>query len=322
MTQSSYPKKGYEVVSRAEMRTAMLLLGGEPIDLAEYETTGLLAVGMGPRGQGKTNAGLTMAEQLSEQGWIAVLIDPEGELESLYGAAVAGPSDLFARLAARDKPIIVVSAPTAEDFIPYGLELLKAADAFRKPIFVVVDEGQLFSSGKKKAGAIGEASAIINEFAERGRKRALDMYITVHKFNGSIHRSLFVNKNLTLVGRLEDPIAWSSVAQQFRASQIRYGDINALLPHEFFCFSRKGVEKVVMPMAKALAKVAPRSKPTRPLLPGTFSQWDAAMREIQTERLDRLTDPVINFLAAVVGLPAQKVLSGKQALDDELELRP
>ena len=78
----------HAVIQRDEMLTAQLDLGGAPIDLAEYATTGLLAVAVGPRGMGKTNAGLLMAEQLAAQGWVSVLIDPESEMESLYGAAV------------------------------------------------------------------------------------------------------------------------------------------------------------------------------------------------------------------------------------------
>jgi len=315
------PVRKHGVINRPEMESAMLDFGGDPIDLADYRTTGILAVGMGPRGQGKTNAGLVMAEQLSEQGWVSVLLDPEGEMESLYGEAVASPEDLYERLELRDKRIVVVSVQSVTDFVPYGEAILKAADDFRKPTFVVIDEGQLFSSGRKTKGVIGETSDLINDFAERGRKRALDMYITVHKFNGSIHRSLFVNKNLTLVGRMEDSVGWSSMAQQFRSSRIQFSDVNALMPHEFFCFSRRGVEKVTMPMAKELAKVAPPVKAVKQALPATFSQWDSAMREIPTERLVALDDDVVAFLAGVAGLPAQKVISGHQAMADELELR-
>ena len=64
----------HAVIQRDEMLTAQLDLGGAPIDLAEYATTGLLAVAVGPRGMGKTNAGLLMAEQLAAQGWVSVLI--------------------------------------------------------------------------------------------------------------------------------------------------------------------------------------------------------------------------------------------------------
>jgi hypothetical protein len=56
------------VIRRDEMLTAQLKLGGQPIELAQYASTGLLAIAVGPRGNGKTNAGLLMAEQLAEQG--------------------------------------------------------------------------------------------------------------------------------------------------------------------------------------------------------------------------------------------------------------
>ena len=45
------------------------------------------------------------------------------------------------------------------------------------------------------------------------------------------------------------------------------------------------------------------------------------MREIPTERLSVLTDPVINLLGAVAGLSSQQMLSGVRALQDELEFR-
>lgn len=310
------------VIQRNEMLTAKLELGGgAPVELAEYATTGLLAVAVGPRGNGKTNAGLLIAEQLSEQGWISVLIDPEGELESLYGDAVENEDSLYSLLEQRNKPIIVVSATDANEFIPYGKAILRAAEEFRKPVFVLIDEGQIFSAPVRRKEEIGEAVDIINQFAERGRKRALDFFVTTHRYTGSLHRSIFSNKNLTLVGCQEDPTAWSGLAPQFRSSNIEYSDLNALAPGEFFCFSRRGVEKVKMPMAKALQKVAPKAKPIKRVLPETFSQWDRAMREIPTARLMSLSDPVVNLLGAVAGLSAQQMLSGSRALQDELEIR-
>ena len=96
----------HAVIQRDEMLTAQLDLGGAPIDLAEYATTGLLAVAVGPRGMGKTNAGLLMAEQLAAQGWVSVLIDPESEMESLYGAAVRDAEHLGALLASREQAIV------------------------------------------------------------------------------------------------------------------------------------------------------------------------------------------------------------------------
>ena len=108
------------VIRRDEMLGATLELGGTSIALEGYATTGLLAVAVGPRGNGKTNAGLLMAEQLSDQGWVSVLIDPENELESLYGDAVADPEMLGSTLAKRDKSILVVNARDADEFVPYG----------------------------------------------------------------------------------------------------------------------------------------------------------------------------------------------------------
>lgn len=309
------------VIRRDEMLGATLSLGGTPIDLAEYATTGLFAVAIGPRGNGKTNAGLLMAEQLAEQGWVSVLIDPEGELESMYGDAVKNPQDLSDRLKHRKNPILVVSAKDASGFIPYGNIILHAAEEHRKPIFVMIDEGQIFSAGKKRKEEIGDASDIINQFAERGRKRALDVFITAHRYSGTLHRSLFTNKNLTLVGSQEDPTAWSSLAPLFRSSKIEFGDLNALAPGEFFCFSRRGVEKIKMPMAEALKKVAPKAKAVKRTLPTTFSQWNRAMLDIPEERLKALTDPIVNLLGPVAGLSAQQMMSGIRALQDELETR-
>lgn len=307
------------VIRRNEMIGAKLRLGGAPIELADYATTGLLAVAVGPRGYGKTNAGLLIAEQLADQGWVSVLIDPEGELESLYGDAVGSPDELRQLLSARDRPIIVIVAKDANEFVPFGQAILEAAEEQRKPTFVMIDEGQLFSASKKKD--IAEAAHIINQFAERGRKRALDLFITAHRFTGSVSRSLFANKNLTLVSAQEDPTAWSALAPLFRASRIEFGDLNALTPGEFICFSRRGVEKIRMPMAKALEHVAPKARAARRTLPANFSQWNRAMREIPTERLRALTDPVVSFLGAIAGLSTQQMLSGLRALQDEIETR-
>ncbi len=311
----------HSVIDRPEMLTATLRLGGAPLPLSEYATTGLLTLAVGPRGNGKTNAGLLMAEQLAEQGWVSVLIDPESELESLYGDAVAGPDELGALLASRERSILVVSAEDAAEFVPYGRAILEAADVHRKPIFVVIDEGQLFSAAKKRKGDMGEAADIINDFAGRGRKRALDLFVTALRYTGTLHRSLFANKNLTLIGCQEDPTVWSSLAPQFRASRIEFSDLNALAPGEFFCVSRRGTEKVKMPMAAALAKVAPKAAAVRRTLPANYSQWDRAMREIPDARLQALTDPVVNLLGIVAGLSTQQMLAGASALQDELDAR-
>ncbi len=309
------------VIRRDEMLGATLNLGGTPIPLDEYATTGLLAVAIGPRGNGKTNAGLLMAEQLSSQGWVSVLIDPEAELESTYGDAVADEQVLRAALAKRDTPILVVNARDAGAFVPYGRAILDAADQYRKPVFVVVDEGQLFSASRKRSNGIGEAADIIAEFAERGRKRALDLFITALRYTGTLQRTLFANKNLTLIGWQEDPTAWSALAPQFKASKIEFADLNALTPGEFFCFTRHGVEKIRMPMAAALKAVPPKAKPVAKTLPATFNQWTRAMSQIPTERLTALNDDLVKLLSTVAELSPQQILAGRAALHDELEAR-
>lgn len=309
------------VIKRTEMIGATLNLGGAPIELSEYATTGLLALAIGPRGNGKTNAGLLIAEQLSQQGWVSVLIEPEGELESMYGTAVTSPADLAKKLAHRKIPILVVCARDAGEFVPYGQVILDAAEEHRKPLFVMIDEGQLFTSPRRRSGAFGDSADIINQFAERGRKRAVDLFVTAHRYSGTLHRSLFSNKNLTLVGCQEDPTSWATLAPQFRASRIEYSDLNSLAPGEFFCLNRRGIEKVRMPMAKALQKVAPKATAIKRTLPATFSQWDRAMREMPVERLRALTGPVVDLLSSVAGLSPQQVLAGGRALADELEAR-
>jgi hypothetical protein len=309
------------VIRRDEMLGATLELGGTPIALDEYATTGLLSVAIGPRGNGKTNAGLLMAEQLSRQGWVSVLIDPENELESLYGDAVADPEELREALTRRDQPILVVNATDASEFVPYGHTILDIADQHRKPIFVVIDEGQLFSASRRRSNGIGEAADIINDFAERGRKRALDLFITALRYTGTLQRTLFANKNLTLIGWQEDPTAWSALAPQFKASKIEFADLNALTPGEFFCLSRHGVEKIRMPMADALKAVAPKAKPVAKTLPATFNQWSRAMSQIPTDRLAALGEDVVKLLSTVAELSPQQVLAGQAALQDEMEAR-
>lgn len=311
----------HSVIRRQEMMGAVLDLGGTPLDLTDYATTGLRMVTVGPSGVGKTNAGLLVAEQLAQQGWVSVLVDPEGEIESLYGKAVADAAGLRDVLNSRSQAMVVVSAKDATEFIPYGRAILEVADAQRKPVFLMVDEGQVFSAPRKRREDVGEASDIINEIAGRGRKRALDLFLTAHRFTGSLHRTLFGLKNLSLVGCQEDPTAWAALAPQFRASGIDYEDLAALAPGEFVCFSRRGVEKVRMPMAAALKQVAVAATTAKPVLPGTFSQWDRAMRQIPTERLRALNEPVVQLLGAVAGLSAQQMMSGSSALNDELDSR-
>ncbi len=317
----------HDLIRRTEMTGATLKLGGTPIELSAYATTGLRIVAVGPSGSCKTNAGFLIAEQLVEHGWCGVMVDPEGEIASLYGQAVEDADHLCEQLLHRKQPIMVVSAKDAAEFIPYGRAILDIADKDRKPIFVMIDEGQIFSQPKKRrtaAGddAAGEAADIVNQFSERGRKRALDLFLTAHRFTGSVHRSVFTNKNITLIGRQEDPTAWATLAPQFRGSKIEYSDLAALAPGEFFCFSRSGMEKIKMPMAAALKRVAPKAKTVKPMLPATFSQWDRAMREIPAERLEELTDPVVTLLGAVAGVATQQMLSGSRALQDELDARP
>lgn len=311
----------HAVIQRSEMMSASLALGGRPLALSGYATTGLMGVAVGPRGHGKTNAGLLIAEQLSGQGWVSVLIDPEGELESMYGEATKNPEALRGHLTARDRAIVVVSAKDAGEFVPFGQVILECADAFRKPLYVLIDEGQLFSAAKKRKDGVGEATDIICQMAERGRKRALDMLVTTHRYTATVHRTLFANKNLTLVGCQEDPTAWSALAPMFRSSGIDFKDLNALGPAEFICFSRRGIEKIKLPMAEGLRKVASAAKTTRRMLPATFSQWDRAMRAIPRERLSALSDPVIELLSTVSGIPQQQRLAGVRALGDELEAR-
>jgi hypothetical protein len=309
------------VLQRPELMDAVLDLGSAAIDLSEYATTGLRVVAVGPSGIGKTNAGLLMAEQLAKQGWICVLIDPEGEISAMYGEPVAGIDALRRRLAQRDQPFVVVPAGDASEFIPYGRAILDAAEEHRKPLFLMIDEGQVFSAPRKRKNDNGEAADIVNQFAERGRKRALDLFLTAHRFTGSLHRSIFANKNLSLIGCQEDPTAWAALAPQFKSSKIEFNDLAALAPGEFFCFSRRGVEKVRMQMAEALKRVAQKAKAIKPKLPSTFSQWDRAMRDMPAARLRSLTEPMVGLLGAVAGLSPQQMLSGQRALADELEGR-
>ncbi len=300
---------------------AVLDFGSVAIDLSDYSTTGLRVGVVGTSGMGKTNAGLLIGEQLAEQGWVSVLIDPEGEIESMYGKAVSGVDQLEKRLTKRDDKFIVVAAENATEFIPYGQKILEVVDAHRKPVFLLIDEGQVFSAPRRRKGDIGEAADIVNQFSERGRKRALDVFITATRFAGTLHRSVFGGMNLSLIGRQEDPTTWASLAPKFKASRIGYSDLAALEPGEFMCFSFTGVERVRMPMATELARVAKKAKPVKPKLPGTYSQWDRAMRDLPTARLRALSEPVVGLLGAVAGLSAQQMVSGNRALADELEGR-
>lgn len=310
-----------QVIQRTEMLSATLNMGGRPLHLADYVTTGLMAMAVGPRGCGKSNVGLLMAEQLSKQGWVAVLIDPEDELAGLYGEAVKDEEDLRAKLTLREQPILVVNAPDASAFVAYGRVVMEVADSLRKPIFLVIDEGQIYSSPRSRKGDLGEASDLINDLVGRGRKRALDIFVTALGYTGTVHRTLFRNANLKFIGCLEDPTGWAALAPQFRSAGLDFGDLHSLAPGEFFSVSRNGIEKVAMAMAGSLKEVAIQTPDAARLLPKTFTQWDAAMVGIPTPRLRRLTGPVISLLASIAGLTASEIDSGVLALQDELETR-
>lgn len=309
------------VFRRDELLAAKLKLGNVVLDLADYATTGLRAVAVGPSGCGKTNCGFVMAESLSAQGWVSVIVSPEGEASEMYGEAVANPKALETRLKKRDTPIVVVDASDATAFVPYGEVIQEVADTCRRPLLVVLDEGQIFSASRKRESDMGAASDLINDFMQRGRKRALDVFITANRFSASVSRVAFENANLRFIGVQQDAAAWSGLAAMFRGTGIGFSDLAALAPGEFFVFSRRGVEKVPMQMAEKLKAIAPKATSSRPVLPTSFTQWDRAMRSIPTERLQGLQGPVVELLGSVVGLSSSQLVSGGRALRDELEAR-
>jgi hypothetical protein len=313
---------GQAVFRRDEFTGASLNFGSTSIDLADYATSGLRAVAVGPSGIGKTNVGMLMAEQLSAQGWISVLMDPEGELEALYGDAVRETAKLQNCIRGRHHPILVVRVKYPAEFVLYAKAIMEVVDEERKPVFLMIDEAQIFSASRgRKKDDIGEASDLVNDFVQRGRKRSLDLFLSAHRFSGTLHRSVFTNKNLTLIGRQEDPTAWSALAPQFQGSKIGFSELGALSPGEFFCFSRRGVDKVQMPMAHALEGVALKATKVRSVIPTTFSEWDRSMREIPTDRLLALSRDACGFLGAVAGLTLPQQAAGTRALGDELEGR-
>jgi hypothetical protein len=308
------------VFRREEFITAALNFGSVSIELADYATTGLRIVCVGPSGAGKTNCGLLIAEQLAEQGWVSVLFDREGDIGALY-EPMRDVAKFENYLRGRHSPILVVPVRHTDDFLHYGRIVQQVVDEERKPVFLMVDEAQMVSASRTRKDSIGEASDLMNDFTERGRKRALDLFVTAHRFSGTLHRSIFANKNLTLIGRQEDPTGWSALAPQFKGSKIDFPDLAALAPGEFFCFSRRGTEKVQMPMATALAKVAPKASRVRNVVPATFAEWDRAMRELPIERLQALTEPLTGALGAIVGLSFKQLAGGRRALHEELEAR-
>lgn len=310
---------------REELLTSALDLGSTSVDLSDYSTTGLRIVAVGPSGVGKTNAGLLIAEQLAAQGWMVVCVDPEGEIGALYAdARLPTPAALERHLRERTGPALaVVSARDAGEFLPFGQAVMAVADALRQPIFLLLDEAQLFSTSRRKgrADVEGQASDLVTDLVGRGRKRALDVFLSAQRFAGTLHRGVFANRNLTLVGRQEDPSGWFALAPLFKGSGIGYAETAALGSGEFFMASRRGLEKVVLPMAAALAAVAPKAVAVRQTRPATFAAWDLALRAIATPRLRALTPGVVGLLGAVAGLSAQQLVSGRRALSDELESR-
>ncbi len=311
------------IFRRNEFLTASLDFGSTSIALADYATTGIRALAIGPTGVGKSNLGLLMTEQLAVQGWVCVLFDHEGELADLPldAESMASSEKLESHLRGRHHPILICSVRHTDQFLDYGRVLMRVVDEERKPVFLMVDEGQIFSTSRRSKGLVGETSALMNDFIERGRKRALDLFMTAHRFSGTLSRSVFHNKNLTFVGRQEDPTAWSALAPQFKGSRIGLTDLTTLAPGEFFMFSRRGCEKVTTKMATALAAVAPKATIVKPVLPATFSDWDRALRGIPDERLLALTPEACTLLGAIAGLTSQQLAAGGRALQDEIEAR-
>ncbi len=64
---------GKAIFRQDEFLTASLDFGSTSIELADYATTGIWALAIGPSGVGKSNLGLLMTEQLAVQGWVCVL---------------------------------------------------------------------------------------------------------------------------------------------------------------------------------------------------------------------------------------------------------
>jgi len=312
---------GRAVFRRDEFMTASLDFGSVAIDLGDYATSGLRIVCVGPSGTGKTNCGLLIAEQLAAQGWVSVLFDREGDIGALY-EPMRDVAAFETYLRGRQDPILVVPVHHTDDFLHYGRIVQQVVNEARQPIFLMIDEAQMVSAPRKRQNQMGEASDLMNDFIERGRKRSLDLFVTAHRFSGTLHRTIFSNKNLTLIGRQEDPTAWPGLAPQFQSTKIGYPELAALAPGEFFCFSPRGVEKVQMPMAAALEAVAPKATRAKPALPTTYAEWDRALRDIPTPRLKALDGPLCGLLSTIAGLSTAQVTAGRRAKRDELEARP
>src|SRR4051812_9787429 len=107
------------IFRRVEFDDAQLELGGAPIALSDYATTGLRIVCVGPSGAGKTNAGLLIAEQLAEQGWVSVLFDREGDIGALY-EPMRDVAKFESYLRGRHSKILVVPVRHTDDFLHYG----------------------------------------------------------------------------------------------------------------------------------------------------------------------------------------------------------
>ena len=312
---------GQGIACRHEMVGAQLELGNCRIDLSDYATTGLRCVMIGPSGGGKTFASLLVAEQLSEQGWVSVLVDPEGVLAPLYGGAVRDPEHLRSLLAERTQKILVIEAKSADDFVPYGQALIEVVDTQRKPVFLVLDEGQLFSTTGNRVGGEHEASMLIRDYLDRGRKRKLDLCISALRYTASLNRAAFDSRNLTLVAHHGDSRAWAGVAPVVSHAGFSFADVSALQTGQFLVVSRHGVEKATLPMPKAVRGLVPPTKRTRTALPGSFREWDAAVGAIDDKALAQLTPDLVALMSALAGLAAAQARSGADALADEILAR-
>lgn len=308
-----------ELIRRDEFLGASLKLGAATVDLASYAATGFRMVVAGPSGCGKSNAMMLAMEQFVALGWVAVIVDTEGEAEGLYGDAVSSPEELHDLLRSRARPVIVVSASEPAEFIPYAEQVLLAADTYRKPLLLVIEETQLFwAVGRSSTRTdIGRSTALLYDIASRGRKRCLDLIASTTRPSGITGSG----SNLNLFGQTQDSRAWEALRTTFRGTNLGFGDLMALSPGEFFCFGPRGLDKVRLPLAKSLSHIALKAPARKATLPGTFRQWDRAMRSIPTERLQALTPEVVSLLCVVAGVAPDQKSEGSRALSDELVAR-